>query len=178
MTPNTGFRCNRCREWHQDLPLAYGADAPELWYLVSDAQRANSELSSDQCVIDGQYFFIRGCIELQVRDGPGPFVWEVWVSLSERSFRRTCELWTTPGREAEPPCFGWLNTQLPGYPPVLQVKTMVHTRPVGERPWVEVEPGGHPVADEQRSGITRARVQEIAELVLHGEHPGAEGAQV
>lgn len=175
MRPTTGYRCSRCGEWHADLPLAYGADAPHLWYLISDEQRARSELTSDQCVIEERYFFIRGSIELNVLDGPGPLVWGVWVSLSERNFLRACELWHTPGREAEPPCFGWLSTQLPGYPPVLQVKTMVHTRPVGERPWVEVELGGHPVADEQRNGITQARVREIAETVLHGELPGAEG---
>jgi hypothetical protein len=176
MTPDHGYRCSRCKEWHPELPLAYSAELPDLWHMVSDEQRARSVRSSDQCVIDGRYYFIQGCIEVPVLDGPGPLVWGVWVSLSEASFRRACELWETPGREAEPPCFGWLNTQLPGYPTVVQVKTMVHNRPVGERPWVEVEAGGHPVAAEQCHGITRARVQEIAEAVLHGELPGAAGS--
>lgn len=177
MTPNPGYRCSRCGAWHAELPLAYSAEAPDLWHMVSDEQRARSECSSDQCVIDGRYYFVRGCIEVPVLDGPGPLVWGVWVSLSATSFRRMQELWETPGRETEPPCFGWLNTQLPGYPTVLQVKTMVHYRPVGERPWIEVEPGGHPVAAEQCHGITWARVQEIAETVLHGAGPEAEGVK-
>ena len=45
----------------------------------------------------------------------------------------------------------------------------VHTQPVGERPLIELEPTAHPLAVEQRTGITLARVQELAERVLHGD---------
>ena len=31
----------------------------------------------------------------------------------------------------------------------------------------ELEPTGHPLAVEQRTGMTRARVQQIAETLLH-----------
>jgi hypothetical protein len=37
---------------------------------------------------------------------------------------------------------------------------------------IELEPTNHPLALEQRSGITEARLIEIAELVRHGwKHP-------
>jgi hypothetical protein len=72
------------------------------------------------------------------------------------------------GREAEPPMFGWLMAALPTYEPsTLSLKTMVHTRPLGLRPLVELEPTDHPLAVEQREGITLARVQQIAEQLLH-----------
>ncbi|MFD4373901.1 DUF2199 domain-containing protein, partial [Streptomyces sp. NPDC058527] len=78
------------------------------------------------------------------------------------------DLWDTPGREAEPPYFGWLTTDLPIYAPTtLNLKTHVHTRPVGERPYVELEATDHPLAVEQRTGITPDRVREIAAAVLH-----------
>jgi hypothetical protein len=89
--------------------------------------------------------------------------------VSEQSFDRIHEFWNTPGRENEPPCFGWFSTELPGYPTTLHLKTMLHQRPVGERPWIELEATDHPLAVEQRSGITMARIREIAEAVLHGE---------
>lgn len=96
------------------------------------------------------------------------FEWGVWVSLSQRNFLRMHELWHTPGRENEPPYFGWLSTEIPVYrPSTLSLKTQVHTRPVGERPLIELEPTDHPLAVEQRAGITVARVQEFAELLLH-----------
>ncbi|MEU5161251.1 DUF2199 domain-containing protein [Streptomyces sp. NPDC020875] len=97
-----------------------------------------------------------------------PAVWEPAFSLSRESFSRTSDLWDRPGREAEKPYFGWLTTDLPVYPATtLNLKTHVHTRPVGERPFVELEPTDHPLAIEQRTGISPERVREIASSVLH-----------
>jgi hypothetical protein len=90
-----GYACHRCGEWHDELPLAYHADAP--------------------------------------------------------------------------PMFGWLSTELPIYQPsTLNLKTVVHMQPVGLRPLVELEPTEHPLAVEQREGISIGRVQEFAERILHG----------
>ena len=46
----------------------------------------------------------------------------------------------------------WLR--LPCYPDTVNLKTNVHTRAVGERPFIDVEPTDHPLAVEQRNGIT------------------------
>jgi len=43
----------------------------------------------------------------------------------------------------------------------------VHSQLVGIRTTVELEPTDHPLAVEQRTGITTARVREIAERLLH-----------
>lgn len=112
-------------------------------------------LSSDQCVIQGRAFFLRGL--------------NVWVSLSQENFIRACEFWGIPGRESEPPYFGWLSTELSIYSPsTINLKTNLHTRPVGERPVIELEPTDHPLAVEQRTGITLDRARQIAEILLHG----------
>jgi hypothetical protein len=93
----------------------------------------------------------------------------VWVSLSRGNFTRALSLRAAPGREREEPYFGWLSTELPPYQPsTLALKTRVHTQPVGQRPLIELEPTDHPLAVEQRAGITLARVQEIAETLQHG----------
>jgi hypothetical protein len=39
----------------------------------------------------------------------------------------------------------------------------------GELPCAELEPTDHPLAVEQRTGITVARVREIAALIAHGD---------
>ncbi len=128
------------------------------------------QLGSDQCVIKNKHFFIRGLIRLPVLDADQDFEWGVWVSLSRDNFERASGLWETEGREAEPPYFGWLSSELRPYEPsTLNLKTNVHTQPVGLRPLVELEPTDHPLAVEQREGITLARVQEFAEILLHGE---------
>jgi hypothetical protein len=105
---------------------------------------------------------------LPVIDGPEPFVWLVWVSLSEASFLRVNELWKHEGRESEPPYFGWLQSALPYEPTTLSLKTSVQTSPIGERPIVTLEASDHPLFVEQRDGITMARVREIVAAALHG----------
>ena len=90
------------------------------------------------------------------------------MSLSRDNFSRMAELWSAPGREREPAYFGRLSTELPAYPmATLNLKTHVHTEPVDNRPHVVLEPTDHPLAMEQRTGITLDRVQRIAELLTH-----------
>jgi hypothetical protein len=95
-------------------------------------------------------------------------VWTVWTSLSRQNFRRLLDHWDDSEREKEPPYFGWLCTLLPTYPDTLNLKTHVHTRTIGLRPFVELEPTDHPLAIEQSKGISTERVAAIAEAVLHG----------
>ncbi|WP_269317979.1 DUF2199 domain-containing protein [Exiguobacterium sp. KJ 601] len=61
--------------------------------------------------------------------------------------------------------FGWLSTELPIYPDTINLKTNVHMRAVGIRPLIELLPTNHPLAMEQRNGITRLRVDDIFRLV-------------
>jgi hypothetical protein len=118
--------------------------------------------------IDDEHFFVLGRLEIPIIDRAEPFRWLVWVSLSEKNFDRMSEIWETAGRAREPPYFGWLSTSLAGYPETVNLKTHVHTRPVGERPYIELEPTDHPLAIEQRDGITIGQVQKIAESILLG----------
>ena len=147
--------------------MSFGADAPVYWNdeLAADE---DSELTSDVCVIKGEHFFVRGIVEIHVHGADEPFTWGVWVTLSGPNFKKTLDLVETEGRESEPPYFGWLSTELPVYgTSTVNLKTHVHTQRVGLRPTIELEPTDHPLAVEQRTGITLERVQEIAEQVLH-----------
>lgn len=163
-----GFICHNCGQHHAELPMSFWADAPDLYYSVAPEERdSRCQITSDLCIIDGEHYFIRGCLEIPVVDGESPFVWGVWCSLSKESFKRIIESWEVEGRENDSPCFGWLWTTLPLHPETLHLKTYVHTRSRGVRPMVELEPTDHPLAVEQRQGITMARVQEIASALLH-----------
>lgn len=123
-------------------------------------------------MIEGTNFFVRGRLVLPIVDADGEFDWGVWVSVSEPNFHRIAEVWDSPVRIDEPPYFGWLSSELPLYEPTtLNLKTKLHTQPIGSRPLVELEPTDHPLAVEQRSGITMARVRAIAEQLLHPNQP-------
>jgi hypothetical protein len=149
--------------------MAYHAKAPIYWAGGLPFSRKN-RLNSEQCVIKGESFFIRGLIQIPVTDSDEVFAWGVWVSLSRENFAKADRLWNTVGREVEPPYFGWLSTELGLYSPsTVNLKAHVHTRPVGKRPLIELEPTDHPLAVEQRTGITMDRVRAIAEAILHPE---------
>lgn len=163
-----GFHCATCGRFHEQVPMSFGAPAPAPWFSIPEVERGDRVvLSSDQCILDGRHFFLLGRLELVVRDGTEPFTWLVWVSLSRADFERASELWSVEGRENEPPYSGWLQTELPYEPSTLNLEVCLHTRPVGERPYVELKPADHPLAVEQREGITMERVRAIAELVPH-----------
>lgn len=148
------------------LPYAYHAPAPAVWTPDLDDD-PESELQPELCVVRGEEFFLHGIIRLEVLDGDDDFDWGVWVSLSPDNYERAVDLWDTPGRETEPPYFGWLTTELPTYArSTLLLKTSVHTRPVGLRPLIVLEPTDHPLAVEQREGITVARLEEIAAAII------------
>jgi len=163
------FTCSCCGERHAATPMGYSTTAPAIWDQ-SFADAPDCLLSADQCVIKGQHYFVKGLIEIPVLGLDDVFSWGVWVSLSPENFARMGDLWDTPGRESAEPYFGWLTTELPVYSPsTINLKTNVHTRPVGERPLIELEPTDHPLAVEQRRGITADRVRQIAETVMHPE---------
>lgn len=175
MSSDQGFLCSCCGERHDGLPFAYEAPAPVYWHEGLDGQAGNF-LDDERCVIGSEHYFVRARLVLPVRDSADDFTWGVWVSLSKANFARAEELWTSRERVQEPSYFGWLSTELPGYQPAtLNLKARVHSQPVGIRSLVELEPTAHPLAVEQRTGITLSRVQAIAEQLLHPDNQPAGG---
>lgn len=163
-----GFRCTSCGEWHDGLPLDFYYEAPLYWDEIPEKERPEKGfLDSDKCVIEDKHFFVRGLIEIPVLDLEDSFRWGVWVSLSQKNFERALELWDDPALVKEPGFFGWLSNRISGYPDTLNLKTNVRWRNVNWRPFIELEPSDHPLAIEQRNGITRERVVQIAEQELH-----------
>jgi hypothetical protein len=80
-----GYVCGTCGKYHPELPMGFSSDAPYPYLIIPAKQRkARCHLTSALCVIDGKEFFIRGCLEIPVVDGPRPFVW-VCLGLIERN---------------------------------------------------------------------------------------------
>ncbi len=161
-----GFQCHTCGKWHEGLPLVYAYDAPFYW---SEGLRSDTDsfLNSDFCVIKKKDFFIWCLIEDPVIGHDEPFRWGVWTSLNKSNFDKMVNLWHDPRLLDETPYFGWLSNSIDLYPETLSLKANVHSKTLGQRPHLLLEPTDHPLAIEQRSGITMLRVREIAERSLH-----------
>ena len=163
------YTCAVCGKEHDGLP-GLGTAAPLYYYSVPAEERVNRcRLDSDTCVIDDQFFFVRGCLEIPIVGEREPFIWGVWASVSSESFETFLRFYDQDHRSHEGPFFGWLSASFKGYPDSESLKTLVHLRDHGQRPFIELEPTEHPLAIEQRSGITVARVGEILSLYLSHE---------
>lgn len=161
------FKCHTCDEVHTGMP-ALAWDYPLYYFFVPEDEREHRcVVTSDTCAIDNEFYFVRGNIDIHVHNEDEPFQWGVWVSLSEKNFKRFVELYEVAERENEGPFFGWLSASIKIYPETENLETMVHLRNNGIRPYIELEPNEHPLAIEQREGITRERVAEIYEAMIH-----------
>ena len=161
------FTCRICGQQHP-LPLAYSIKAPLAAKAIPEDQlESRLALSLDQCVIDNREFFLRGRIPIPIHGMEKPFIWGVWVEVSPKTFLRALEIWNANGREAEPAFEGYLNSEITPYGDTVNLIVDVRTQPVGERPQFFVRDAEHPLAVEQREGISMDRVQEIAEALLH-----------
>jgi hypothetical protein len=155
------FYCAQCREEHEGVP-DLGADAPDPYLAVPKEERAErTMLTSDRCTVDDEdgdtHYFIRGVISIPVHGEDEPWGIGVWVSQSEKNFERYSER-----EEDMEPTFGWLSTRLSFYEAdTTNLKTRVHFRYDGTRPSIELEPTDHPLAVDQRDGISLDKVWKI-----------------
>jgi hypothetical protein len=103
------FKCTTCGEIHKGMPT-FGADKPLSFFVIPEEERANRcACGTDDCVIDKNAFFICGCIEISVHGEDEPFVWGVWVDISEDSFKKWIECFNYERKSHIGPFFGWLN---------------------------------------------------------------------
>lgn len=167
------FHCTGCGEEHDLADLSLYADAPAQWRALSGAERADSVLGDETCLIrtkeEGISHFMRAVLEVPIAGKEATFSWGVWVSLSEKSFKEVMAHWEDPARADLGPYFGWLCTEVPGYPKTMFLKTSVRQREVGVRPLVILEPTEHPLAVHQRQGIPQEELQRIVTEELHGD---------
>lgn len=155
------FKCTSCGEWHEGMP-GFGSDAPLYYDSIPAAERdKRCTLTAETCVVDNSYFFVHANLEIAVHEQGDPFIWGVWVSLSKPNFALFNAHLTEAKRSHIGPFFGWLSAELPLYPSTKSLKTRIHLRDNGIRPFVELEPTDHPLALEQRNGIGVERVAEI-----------------
>ena len=160
------WTCQCCGKQYHTLLYAYALDEPDPWRSVPEAERKQRGLlTSDLCTIDGMEFYLRGRIIIPVTGTRDVFIWGVWVSISKKSFDRIQELWDVKIRENEPPFYGWLSNDIPIYPKTFYLKCSIQLKNDGRRPSFELESTDHPLAIEQRNGITVERIKDIASKV-------------
>jgi hypothetical protein len=154
--------CHCCGKQFNELALVRAALVPDPWLALSDTEReTRGNINKDVCIIDREQFYVRGCLDVPIIDHDEVFSWGVWVSVSREKFVHINDMWDAKIPSDEPPIFGWLCNNIENYPATYGLKTNLHLRNHNIRPFIELEPTDHPLAIEQREGITLRRVEEI-----------------
>jgi len=171
---NLRWKCHTCQEWHTGPILDLSYDAPHYWgeEHETSSEQANrtfdwsrkqhkSFLNEDYCAINDEDFFVRGLLNLPIIGSAKNFCWGVWGSVSRENFDALLKRDENGETENLPPIFCWLSTQIPDYPETLSLKMYAHVQKPGIRPYFELEPTDHPLAQEYQHGIAPQRVSEI-----------------
>jgi hypothetical protein len=162
------YLCRTCGKQHDGIPFSFAADFPDPYANLSREDRDNRALiSSDQCIIDREQFYLRGCIELPIFDSGDVFVWGVWARVHEKDFDTIDEFWEKAGREnLIGPFKGRLANSLSIYPETLNLQLEIRIQPVGTRPLFSLMEPDHPLTVEQRLGLDGDKAREYACLLL------------
>ncbi|MEB2630714.1 DUF2199 domain-containing protein [Peribacillus frigoritolerans] len=58
-----GYQCKCSGNYQDELPLSYGSPVPDCYEeLPFEEQEKRIEMNEDMCIIDDEYFFIRGSL--------------------------------------------------------------------------------------------------------------------
>jgi len=165
------FKCSACGKIHEGAP-SFAFQAPDPYLEQPKERQEAGKLETDTCWYeddDGIQYFIRVCLEIPIQGVSEPFLWGVWVSLSQKSFERYLETYDSP--DTHDRYFGWFCNRLPYYADTYALKTLVHPRRGNTRPYIELEDTDHPLSIDFRQSISIQRAQEIAEQILHRTDP-------
>ena len=161
------FVCASCGQRHAGL-FAMATLGPDCWRGASDppAGAGDAELqdvlTSDFCIVGGEHFFVRCNLLLPIAGSGGRSLdFGVWSSLSKANFRTYADAYEGQRQGGLGPWFGWLSNRLPGYPDTRTLKCSVRPQDGGVRPLLELEPTDHPLAVDQRDGVSIDRMLDI-----------------
>jgi hypothetical protein len=162
------FLCSSCGLEHTGLPLSFAADYPDRYAnLDREARELRAIAGSDQCIIDQEEFYIRGCLEIPIIGTSEVFLWGLWARVKETAFDEISDHWESEGREKTiGPYKGRLANALSIYPDTLNQCLEVQIKPVGSRPLFILEDAENLLAIEQRNGLTPQQAAHYACLLL------------
>lgn len=155
------FTCSSCGQEHDEWPL-FAFFSPDAYDLLSNRdKKKKGTLDSNFCTIkhsDQTDRFILGSFSQKVIDSCVNLEYELWVSVSEESFKDYSENFKNDNYEAG--YFGWLSNRLPDYVYKEHIPTSVFKRTGDQCP--EIIPHkdfNHPLVWDYYNGITKAEAE-------------------
>jgi hypothetical protein len=167
MSNQFSFKCTKCDEIHSGIP-SFSFDAPQYFYGISEEEREKRVfLTSDTCVIDEEYFFAKGFLEIPVLNLGETLSFTTWVSLSESNFMIFQESLDEKDASKYGSMFGWFSSNIDIFGECLNLKTNLVLQNNNYKPIIDIEPTEHPLSLAIQNGISKEKLIEIVEYYLH-----------
>jgi hypothetical protein len=169
----SNWTCRSCEQRHQGM-FDLGALVPNVWpdpweYEPNGALRLEgSFLSEDFCVLDGEFFLVRGVLNIPVRGMADSFGYGVWCSLKKENFIDYVDHFDCGFPDDAEPWWSWLcNMAQPYHDGAESLGGQLYPRSGRLRPLFFVDDENHPLAIAQRNGISPEDVLAIYEFYGH-----------
>ena len=166
------WTCEACADPHIGM-IDLAPFAPHPWggtndYAPNSAVTLDGDfLSEDFCVMDGRYFMVRCVMEIPVHGMEYRFGFGCWGSLSRTNFEVYLDLFDNGEFEVAGPWSSWLCNQFCDYIGDDSVACWMVPQLGRQRPLLNIADEGHPLARDQRSGVSPERVMEYYKFYGH-----------
>lgn len=157
--------CRVCGQSHDHLPTDFGWKLPDdIWALGQEVREEKLEWSTDDCFHEDRWF-LRGVLQVPFNFGSGCWGWGVWAEVDQAVVHKLWALGDSDGSN-EPREEGKLACAIPVFTDSLGLPLEVQFGPGDKRPLFFLPfHSPHPLALEQREGISESRYHEIVSVV-------------
>jgi len=161
-----GFVCSVCGAFHAERMLDTRMSLPDpIFSLDDDERERRAWLADDFAVLDDDRFFVRGLLELPIRDLQARFGYGTWIEVEGDAFRQLIEHWDDPDQFS--PVEGTVANELAPYVGTAGLAARLNPVSLDELPAVTLADSPHPLVADQQRGISTDRSEELAATVLH-----------
>lgn len=160
------FVCSVCGERHDTRLLDIRLGLPDDIHALDDGERRRRAwLADDFAVLDETRCFVRGLLELPIPELDARFAFGAWVEVVRERFTDLMRGWHDVAQFEPAPCV--LANELEPYRGTVGLAATLRPVSVDALPLIELADAPHVIVDDQRRGITAARSDELAAVVLH-----------
>ncbi|MFN7975181.1 MAG: DUF2199 domain-containing protein [Acidobacteriota bacterium] len=163
-----------CRKEHDIENIEPSFKKPDAVLEIPDGERGRLALEDrDWCAVRDaedteRHYYLRVLLPVEVLGRTKPCCWGIWVEVSARHYERAQELWDDPRQSDEPPFPGRIANRVNGYPDTLGLPGLVSLTDPATIPLFTLDRSiSHPLAQEQRDGVSDERVMEWLMPILH-----------
>jgi hypothetical protein len=161
-----GFVCSVCGEFHAERMLDIRMSLPDAVYALDEEERERRAwIADDFVVLDTERHFVRGLLEIPVPELDSRFGYGVWTEVAEADFHELFRRWRDP--DPGPAVDAALANELTPYVATTGLGSRLEPVSADRLPLVELLESDHPLAVDQRRGISADRSDELAATVLH-----------